>query len=218
MKSINISSLPDDGDGSVVAASRIQTVTVEAAFQTRSINNICRIRLVYANDRSCVLGTEPKGFDLPSNVIVGDDYLNGVPFNNNIAVFRIRINALSSQYGNREFKIEAYMNGKQSVYSNSFKVLSKINRKRKNEPESGPGYGTQTHEENDFAEYDLDNLILTLEELSDFTAVDSSVSVDGKLLEALLSVQQSILASNNAILAELREQRQQRIAHNAQYD
>lgn len=110
----------------------VQTITLSAESIRRYADKPVRINLTYDN-QEMVPGTK-KELTLP-DTLAGVDYENGVRINaDGCATFKVKVLALSSQHENRRFRFKLTIlldNAQETIFSSSFRTLSKISRKRK---------------------------------------------------------------------------------------
>ena len=110
----------------------VQTITLSVESIRRYADKLVRINLTYDN-QEMVPGTK-KELTLP-DTLAGIDYENGVRISaDGCATFKVKVLALSSQHENRRFRFKLTIsldNANETIFSTSFRTLTKISRKRK---------------------------------------------------------------------------------------
>ena len=115
-------------DERVLSTSTFQNVRFDAGSVRLHKGKTAKIQLVYAKHSDLVIGSQREN-PVP-NTIVGNDYDNGVNIDSEgIALFKIKPNCLSSQHDHQEFRFKVSV-GENSVCSDPFKTVTKLNRKR----------------------------------------------------------------------------------------
>ena len=110
----------------------VQTITLSVESIRRYADKLVRINLTYDN-QEMVPGTK-KELTLP-DTLAGIDYENGVRISaEGCATFKVKVLALSSQHENRRFRFKLTIsldNAHETIFTTSFRTLTKISRKRK---------------------------------------------------------------------------------------
>lgn len=126
----------------ILSVDKTHVVIVKSISASRHHNTeLVMLQLCYADTKELV-GDILRPGCLTHSPMSGKDYDSGVYFRTSSteskkeAVFNVKVHALSSQHENRKFCLKAKVEGFHASYSDSFRTLTKADRKRNRSSDS----------------------------------------------------------------------------------
>ena len=156
----------------VLSASHIHKVSVTS--KELQVGEVVKISLCFESLKLVPSRLRPTASSEP---ICGHDVVNGVPVNDDqTAIFQVKINSLSSQHDNANFRFRATC-GDVSFSSSPFRVVSKTTRKRKAASEESDASSNCNTDDIHSVELDKEELVDALDFLEDLRDTTSPLSI-----------------------------------------